>query len=628
MSEMVHLFHIPVMGTSFTIDTPIKVARYGISSVISCVDDVLLEKVRRFHCTTNGLEYQPIHKEEQDSRARRITAYLNLVDQLVREQFEKLRASAFEVGSEITTYFEMLPDHSALKEAYQTMLAITNPVERSEAQEELRGKICPGSIDINIMTKLDGNNSDVDGQPPLPESSYAMAALRGYANSVLTSAVEFSAGFNARLYSYVERFKDFHADDYGRIKKQIILKVNDFRSALTQGKFFAKKSLWVSEYRVESGLNCGGHAFGNSGSLLGPVLEEFKREKHRLVEELFELYNAARKQKGKTPFDGPHPVRITAQGGIGTALEQSFLMDHYRVDATGWGTPFLLVPEATTTDFETRERLRQATEEDLYLSETSPMGVPFNNLRTSPSELAKQEKIRLNEAGYICRKGYLRANTEFTEKPICVASRWYQQKKLEQLAAQNLAPEVYREEVAKVVFKTCLCNDLAGAAVIANHLQEAGEPPTPPAVCPGPNLAYFSKVVSLREMVDHIYGRGNILVGKSRPHMMMAELKMVVDFFRGEISKSLPAPGELRVRQLNEFKRSIEAGIQYYRKLIHVVTDSALSDRSQMITDLESCESQLQVLISQYPELFRDSKKPGGATAREESQSPVSLCAS
>ncbi len=95
MSESTHSFHIPVMGTSFTIDTPIKVAKYGISSVISCVDDVLVEKVRRFYCTMIGEEYVPIGKEEQDSRARRITAYLNLVDRLVREQFEKVKDVCF-----------------------------------------------------------------------------------------------------------------------------------------------------------------------------------------------------------------------------------------------------------------------------------------------------------------------------------------------------------------------------------------------------------------------------------------------------------------------------------------------------------------------------------------------------
>ena len=31
------------VGTGFTIDTPLKVARYGISSVVSLVDDVLIE---------------------------------------------------------------------------------------------------------------------------------------------------------------------------------------------------------------------------------------------------------------------------------------------------------------------------------------------------------------------------------------------------------------------------------------------------------------------------------------------------------------------------------------------------------------------------------------------------------
>ncbi len=28
-----HTFHIPVMGTGFTIDTPLRVAKYGISSI-------------------------------------------------------------------------------------------------------------------------------------------------------------------------------------------------------------------------------------------------------------------------------------------------------------------------------------------------------------------------------------------------------------------------------------------------------------------------------------------------------------------------------------------------------------------------------------------------------------------
>ena len=38
-----HSFHIPVMGIGFTIDTPLKVSQYGIDSVISLVDDIMIE---------------------------------------------------------------------------------------------------------------------------------------------------------------------------------------------------------------------------------------------------------------------------------------------------------------------------------------------------------------------------------------------------------------------------------------------------------------------------------------------------------------------------------------------------------------------------------------------------------
>ena len=41
----------------------------------------------------------------------------------------------------------------------------------------------------------------------------------------------------------------------GNLEKKVILKISDYRSALIQGKFLAKKGIWISEYRVESGLN-------------------------------------------------------------------------------------------------------------------------------------------------------------------------------------------------------------------------------------------------------------------------------------------------------------------------------------------------------------------------------------
>ncbi|HLE64295.1 MAG TPA: hypothetical protein VI750_14185, partial [Pyrinomonadaceae bacterium] len=104
-----HQFHIPVMGTGFTIDTPIRVARFGISSVISLVDDVLIEKVRRYHALREGEPYEAIRNNHPDPRAARITAYLNLVGRIVERQVEALKSAPFEPGSEIQRFFELLP---------------------------------------------------------------------------------------------------------------------------------------------------------------------------------------------------------------------------------------------------------------------------------------------------------------------------------------------------------------------------------------------------------------------------------------------------------------------------------------------------------------------------------------
>ena len=111
-----HSFHIPVMGLAFTIATPIKVARFGISSVISIVEDELIEDMRKFYSEQSGEEYIAINKTEDDFRARRITAYLNLVNRIVNKQTEELRNLPFEADTEICQYFEMLPTNSPVRQ--------------------------------------------------------------------------------------------------------------------------------------------------------------------------------------------------------------------------------------------------------------------------------------------------------------------------------------------------------------------------------------------------------------------------------------------------------------------------------------------------------------------------------
>jgi hypothetical protein len=165
---------------------------------------------------------------------------------------------------------------------------------------------------------------------------------------------------NPRLYSYFESFSDFFPDANNALKKKSTLKVSDFRSAMIQGNFLAKKGLWVSEYRIESGLNCGRHAFATEGYLLGPIMEEFKQKKEQLIQSAHELMVKALGQKEMHVPEQPLDLKITVQGGLGTAEEHDFLLDHYEVDSVGWGSPFLLVPEATSVDKHTLALLAAA----------------------------------------------------------------------------------------------------------------------------------------------------------------------------------------------------------------------------------------------------------------------------
>ena len=113
-----HNFHIPVMGIGYTIDTPAKVAQYGISSVISLVDDMLIEKMREFYSKKINKPYIEISNKIDDFRAKRITAYLDLLDEIVNQKFKELKQSIVTKREELDKYIDMLPDFSEIKSEF------------------------------------------------------------------------------------------------------------------------------------------------------------------------------------------------------------------------------------------------------------------------------------------------------------------------------------------------------------------------------------------------------------------------------------------------------------------------------------------------------------------------------
>jgi hypothetical protein len=594
------------MGLAFTVDSPIKVARYGINSVISVIEDNLVEKMRKYYYSMIGETYHPISSKEEDYRARRITDYLNLVNRMVVHQVEELRKLPFEVGSDIYKYFRMLPDDSALKNKFNDMLLMEEGEEKAECQSQLRKAIRSGSIDVNIMTKLDKNNTDKAGNV-IEDGSDAVTAMRGYAKSKLTnSSIILSAGMNPRLFSYMERLSELEANDQGVFEKKIVIKVSDYRSAFIQGRMLAKKGVWVSEYRIESGLNCGGHAFASAGYLLGPIMEEFKTQKAEMENTLFEIYNEALIAKGKPGLEQAPRFRITVQGGIGTGEENAFLHNYYGVDGTGWGTPFLLVPEATTVDDHTSLLLQKAKEGDVILSNNSPLGIPFNYLKGTSADLEKQARFDKGKPGSPCPEKFLISNTEFGEKPICTASNSFQKKKIAQLESMDLTAKEFTRQLQKVLDKECLCVGLSNAAINKYSLTpfknlEAVN------ICPGPNIVYFTEVVTLEKMVDHIYGRDNILKCDNRPHMFIKELFLYVDYFSDLMEETRGQVSPKEKRYFTGFYEKMLSGISYYRELADDETNKIFPTKDSILAELDKAEKELKKIYEFHMAQFMQS---------------------
>lgn len=538
------------MGTCFTADTPLRVSHLGIDSAISLVDDRLLERIGLLYAKKFELPYATRSSSESHARAFRIREYLNLVHFLSNENFRRTLAAPFDGKSDKDRYFQMLPTEDPLRKRYLQMLSQPKGPARESEESSLSRQMRPGRIDVNIMVKLDR-----------PGFDDAKEALRGYAESDLSknTAVILSAGINQALFSEMEKFPCFYRNAEGSFDKRIVLKISDFRSAQIQGKFLSRKGLEVSEYRIESGLNCGGHLFPSDGELLPSILSEFceKRETLRSgFRKAVEKYYADHGLETSRLI--PFEAKFTVQGGIGNFGEAERMRKIYGMDGCGIGSPFLLVPEATLVDDATRKLLAKAGLDEILISRASPLGVPFSNLKTCGAEVERKENIRKNIPGAPCVKGFLQNNTEFSERAICTASREYQQKKLQQIESLPVSDAEKERLREPVLEKTCICHKLGNSALIALGLETSES--APPSICPGPNLAFFNRNFSLAEMVDLIYGRVASLSTEDRPHLFALEILLYAKWFRGEV---LAANGNSEATErLKKIARNLRSGME------------------------------------------------------------------
>src|SRR5690606_28570100 len=78
---------------------------------------------------------------------------------------------------------------------------------------------------------------------------------------------------------------------------------------------------------------------------------------------------------------------------------------------------------------------------------------------------------------------------------------------------------------------------------------------------------YFSREYSLKEMVDHIYGRQNLLQQVDRPHLFINELSLYMEYLRKYVEMNIEALDDKKEKYINNFKNQLSQAITYYANL-------------------------------------------------------------
>ena len=176
------------------------------------------------------------------------------------------------------------------------------------------------------------------------------------------------------------------------------------------------------------------------------------------------------------------------------------------------------------------------------------------------------------------------SNKEFTEKAICTASREYQRLKIKELENAISDKNILKAKIEQVEEKDCLCEGLGASALLLNNA-ELSHKLKAVTICPGPNLAYFSGTFSLKQMVDHIYGRLNILNNLNRPNLFINELQLYIDYLKKDIERNITELNGKKIEHFQNFKKNLNDGIAYYENLFQNVKDTGFLRSNMPVLD-------------------------------------------
>ena len=109
-------------------------------------------------------------------------------------------------------------------------------------------------------------------------------------------------------------------------------------------------------------------------------------------------------------------------------------------------------------------------------------------------------------------------------------------------------------------------------------------------------MAYFSKLMGLKEMTDHIYGRTNVITDCVRPNMFVKELSIYIDYLKNKIGEVKEIVNKKQENYFATFVKNLNQGITYYESIFKSSTEAFMQTRNKVLEDLEQSREKLRLL--------------------------------
>jgi hypothetical protein len=137
-----------------------------------------------------------------------------------------------------------------------------------------------------------------------------------------------------------------------------------------------------------------------------------------------------------------------------------------------------------------------------------------------------------------------------------------------------------------------LCMGLAATAVISYGMETRESKGV--SICPGPNMAYFDKKLTLSDMTNHIYNGIDGVVRADRPNMFVNELGMYLKYLTEKVEEHKNDWGRRSAKYLNGFTDNMNEGITYYNEMFASVEDTFSSVKESTINSLKEAMHSMQ----------------------------------